>query len=47
MKGQAPAHNAYTRLLQRLPPDSQGLWQEVEPFIKRKKGKYRKLLGSS
>ena len=35
---QAPAHDAYTRLLQRLPPDSQGLWQEVEPFIKRKKG---------
>jgi putative transposase len=25
----APAHDAYTRLLQRLPPDSQGLWQEV------------------
>ncbi|OGO65989.1 MAG: hypothetical protein A2029_06495 [Chloroflexi bacterium RBG_19FT_COMBO_47_9] len=25
-EGQAPAHDAYTRLLQRLPPDSQGLW---------------------
>lgn len=30
----APAHDAYTRLLQRLPPDSDALWQEVEPLIK-------------
>lgn len=29
-----PAHDAYTRLLQRVPPDSQALWQEVRPLIK-------------
>jgi len=29
----APAHDAYTRLLQRLPPDSQALWQEVRGCI--------------
>jgi hypothetical protein len=34
----APAHDAYTRLLKREPSDSQMLWQEVEPLIKRKKG---------
>ena len=33
-----PAHDAYTRLLQRLPPDSYALWQEVKPLVKRKKG---------
>lgn len=33
-----PAHDAYTRLLQRLPPDSEALWQEVEPLVKRKGG---------
>lgn len=27
------AHDAYTRLLQRLPPDSEGLWREVEPHV--------------
>lgn len=26
----APAHDAYTRLLQRIPPNSQALWREVE-----------------
>ena len=35
---QAPAHDAYTRLLMRLPPDSEMLWQEVEPMIDRKGG---------
>ena len=30
---QAPAHDAYTRLLKRLPPDSQALWQEVNPLV--------------
>jgi len=35
---QAPAHDAYTRLLKRLPPDSEMLWQEVEELIDRKKG---------
>jgi hypothetical protein len=34
----APAHDAYTRLLQRLPPDSQGLWREVRPLVKPKQG---------
>jgi hypothetical protein len=35
---QAPAHDAYTRLLQRMPPDSQQLWHEVAPLIKREGG---------
>lgn len=34
----APAHDAYTRLLQRIPPDSQALWLEVEPFVEKKAG---------
>ncbi len=34
----APAHDAYTRLRQRLPPDSEALWQEVKPLVKRKRG---------
>lgn len=29
----APSHDAYTRLLQRLPPDNDALWQEVEPLV--------------
>jgi len=33
-----PAHDAYTRLLQRTPPDSQALWQEVKPLVKRNSG---------
>ncbi len=33
-----PAHDAYTRLLQRLPPDSHALWREVKPLVKRKSG---------
>src|SRR5512143_2965579 len=28
-----PAHDAYTRLLQRLPPDSEGLWAEVQGCV--------------
>jgi putative transposase len=35
---EAPAHDAYTRLLKRLPPDSEMLWQEVEPLVERKVG---------
>ena len=35
---EAPAHDAYTRLLKRLPPDSEMLWQEVEPLVERKSG---------
>ena len=34
----APAHDAYTRLLQRTPPDSQALWSEVEPFLEKEAG---------
>jgi len=37
-EAQAPAHDAYTRLLMRLPPDSEKLWQEVEPLIEPKTG---------
>jgi len=32
------AHDAYTRLLQRVPPDSEALWTEVEPLVKREAG---------
>jgi len=32
------AHDAYTRLLQRVPPDSETLWREVEPLVKREAG---------
>jgi len=34
----APAHDAYTRLLQRVPPDSQALWHEVEPLVEQEQG---------
>ncbi len=37
-EGQRPAHDAYTRLLERNPPDSLGLWQEVENCIDRQVG---------
>jgi len=30
---QTPAHDAYMRLLKRLPPDSQALRQEVSPWV--------------
>jgi putative transposase len=33
-----PAHDAYTRLLQRTPPDSEALWQEVSPLVERTRG---------
>ena len=33
-----PAHDAYTRLLQRLPPDSAALWLEVQPCVERVSG---------
>lgn len=33
-----PAHDAYTRLLQRLPPDSEALWQEVASLVERRQG---------
>jgi hypothetical protein len=34
----AIAHDAYTRLLQRIPPDSKALWQEVEELVIKAKG---------
>jgi len=34
----APAHDAFTRLLQRLEPDPTTLWNEVAPLIERKQG---------
>ena len=33
-----PAHDAYTRLLQRAPADGEALWQEVEPLVQRTSG---------
>jgi putative transposase len=33
-----PAHDAYTRLLQRAPADGEALWQEVEPLVHRTSG---------
>jgi len=33
-----PAHDAFTRLLSRQPPDTAALWQEVEPLIRREAG---------
>ena len=32
------AYDAYTRLLQRIPPDSQALWQEVESLVEKATG---------
>jgi hypothetical protein len=34
----APAHDAFTRLLQRRPPDTEALWQEAEPVVEREEG---------
>ncbi len=33
-----PAHDAYTRLLQRQPPDTEALWQETQPFVDKNHG---------
>lgn len=33
-----PAHDAFTRLLTRQPPDTETLWQEVEPFVNKASG---------
>ena len=33
-----PAHDAFTRLLLRQPPDTAALWQEVKPLVKRTEG---------
>jgi putative transposase len=34
----SPAHDAFTRLLHRLEPDPQMLWQEVQPLIRPQEG---------
>jgi putative transposase len=34
----SPAHDAFTRLLQRQPPDTEALWQETAPLVARKTG---------
>ena len=34
----APAHDAFTRLLQRRPPDTEALWREAEPVVDRSEG---------
>ena len=36
--GEAPAHDAFTRLLRRQPPDTAALWREVSPLVERKSG---------
>lgn len=36
--GRAAAHDAFTRLLQRLEPDSETLWREVQPEVRRDDG---------
>ena len=33
-EGDAPAHDAFTRLLTRQPPDTAALWQEVDPLVR-------------
>lgn len=35
---QPPAHDAYTRLLQRLPPDTEALWPQVSPHVAKTRG---------
>ena len=34
----APAHDAFTRLLRRLEPDPEALWVEARPLVHRKGG---------
>jgi putative transposase len=36
--GNAPAHDAFTRLLHRLEPDPATLWAEAEPLVERDRG---------
>ena len=31
--GEAPAHDAFTRLLRRQPPDTEALWQETRGLV--------------
>lgn len=37
-RADAPAHDAFTRLLQRQPPDTEALWLEAERFVERDGG---------
>jgi putative transposase len=37
-RADAPAHDAFTRLLHRLEPDPAALWREVEPLVDRARG---------
>src|SRR5947209_10335843 len=37
-QAQPPAHDAFTRLLSRQPPDTAALWREVKPLLERQKG---------
>lgn len=37
-KGRCPAHDAFTRLLLRQPPDTEALWQETKVFVNKKRG---------
>ena len=34
----APAHDAFTRLLTRLAPDPEALWKEAEPLVEKARG---------
>ena len=34
----APAHDSFIRLLQRQPPDTEALWDEVKSHVKPKEG---------
>ena len=34
----APAHDSFTRLLHRLEPDPEALWDEAEPLVEKAKG---------
>src|SRR5687768_3560163 len=33
-----PAHDAYTRLLTRQPPDTEALWRETQPYVHKESG---------
>ena len=35
---QAPAHDAFTRLLRRQPPGTEALWQETRGLVRREEG---------
>ena len=37
-ESQAPAHDAFTRLLRRQPPGTEALWQETRGLVRREEG---------